>query len=66
MSNKATSKKRMDADFPLNGYVESKIKNGYKRKCAYPDNGIPKLSKGDNEGVRSPLIAAFGLHKGEK
>lgn len=61
--NKTTSKNRVDADFPLKGYVESKIKSGYKRKCAYPNNGIPKLPKGDNRGIRSPSIAAFGLDK---
>lgn len=59
----ADKKRRMEEDFPLDGYVERKIKNGYKRKCAYPDNGIPKLPKGDNKGVRSPSIAAFGLDK---
>ena len=61
--NQMTKSRGMEADFPLDGYVERQIKDGYKRKCAYPNNGVPKLKKGDNRGVRSPLIAAFGLDK---
>ena len=42
-------------------YVENAIKNGYKRKCSYPDSGVPELKKGEKRGARSLLVAAFGL-----
>ena len=60
MSNKY---QKGESDFPLNDcYVENQIKAGYVRKCVYPRNNLPTLTEeGKKRGVRSPLIAAFGL-----
>ena len=41
--------------------VETAIKNGHQRKRSYPENSVPVLPEGVKKGVRSPLIAAFGL-----
>ena len=47
-------------------YVENAIKNGYKRKRSYPDNGLPELPEGTKKRIPSPLIAAFNLDKDGK
>ena len=53
-----------DADFTLDDcYVDNAIKNGYERKCFYPDNGVPELKKGEKKRAPSVLISMFGLDK---
>ena len=51
-----------DSDFPLrNSYVDQCIRNGYRRKCAYPDNGVPPQKKTGREGMPSLLASAFKI-----
>ncbi len=48
-------------------YVEKKIRAGYKRKCEYPSNGLPKSNDGlKKRGMRSPMIDVFNLDGKEK
>ena len=56
-----------NTDFSLGSLVdcpvEMAVKNGFQKKRYDPYDSVTEIKKVANEGVESPLIAAFGLNK---
>ena len=58
---------KRNVDFSLGALtdcpVETAVKNGFQKKRTDPYDSLPNMMERSNRGIKSPLIAAFGLDK---